>query len=91
MVGRRKVRTRSWAFMPTDILAAKLQRSTASPALIWPWAKSKSVSPQCTGHNATTKIGSKMAGEFTYPKMVPLVFDPQPSGRVPLGFALSTW
>ena len=37
----------------------------------WPWVKIKIALSEHP--NPTSKIGSKMGGEFTYPKMVPLV------------------
>ena len=39
------------------------------------FSKSKPVISLRTSTNPTTKIGSEMGGEFTYPKMVPLVLN----------------
>ena len=44
-------------------------------------SKSKARTPS-EHPNPTTKIGSKMGGEFTYPKWDPIGFDPQPD-RLP--------
>ena len=52
-------------------------------------SKSKARTPS-EHPNPTTKIGSKMGGEFTYqPKWDPIGFDPQPNGYPHSGF-LST-
>ena len=42
---------------------------------MWPWALQKPhrLAPSEHQNNPTTKIGEKRGGEFTYPKMVPLV------------------
>ena len=39
----------------------------------WLWVKIQIVPRPSEHPNPTTKIGSKMGGEFTYPKMAPLV------------------
>ena len=55
----------------------------------WPWVKSQIVPP--VNIPIPTKIGSKMGGEFTYPKVGSQNgFDPQPNG-LPLPLAWHLW
>ena len=48
---------------------------------VWPLVKIQIVAPVNIRFNPTTKIGSTMGGEFTYPKMVPLVLTHSHMGR----------
>ena len=50
----------------------------------WPWVKTQIVPP--VNIPIPTKVGSRMGGEFTYPKICTIGFDPQPYRRVGMTF-----